>query len=89
MIKPRIDQFLYHTSFFKSRAEAQDFISSGFVTINSRIAKPSSQVKDGDEIRIMDNGFFIVIKAQIQIEDRTCYVGYTILNKGKEEVASC
>ena len=89
MTKPRIDQFLYHTSFFKSRAEAQEFISSGFVIINGKTAKPSSQVKEGDEIRILNDGYFLLIRAQVQIEDRTCYVGYTIIDKGKEKVASC
>ena len=89
MNRPRLDQYLYHTSFFASRAEAQSFINSGFVILNDRVAKPSSPVKNDDVIKIINDDVYLVIKAQINIENNICYVGYEVIQKGKINKASC
>ncbi len=89
MKKPRLDQYLYHTSFFSSRTEAQEFISSGFVLLNGDTAKQSSAVKNGDIIKIINQNYFIKIQTEITIEGNTCYVGYKVLEKGKINIATC
>jgi len=45
----RIDKWLWHARFFKTRAIAQMFVTSGKVRVNSeRISKSNQSVKPGD-----------------------------------------
>ena len=49
----RLDQYLFAESLVKSRTEAKGFITSGAVTVNSRvITKPSFDVCDGDDVTV-------------------------------------
>jgi len=45
----RIDKWLWHARFFKTRTIAQNFVTSGKVRLNSeRVAKANQAVKPGD-----------------------------------------
>ena len=48
----RIDKYLKVSRIIKRRTVATDACSAGRVEINGKIAKPSSEVKSGDIIRI-------------------------------------
>ncbi len=48
----RIDKFLSSVNLVKRRTIAQDMVKSGVVFINGVQAKPSKEVKVGDEIEI-------------------------------------
>ncbi len=48
----RIDKFLWAVRLFKTRARAADFCKKGKVSIGTKTAKPSSEVKTGDVINL-------------------------------------
>ncbi|MBR3486874.1 MAG: RNA-binding S4 domain-containing protein [Clostridia bacterium] len=48
----RLDKFLKVSRMIKRRTVANEACSAGRVTINGKVAKPSAEVKEGDEIAI-------------------------------------
>lgn len=48
----RIDKWLWAARFYKTRSIASDAVDGGHVEVNGERAKPSKQVKPGDELRI-------------------------------------
>ena len=48
----RLDKFLKVSRIIKRRSVARDFADGEKVTINGRVAKPSSEVKKGDIIAV-------------------------------------
>lgn len=48
----RLDKFLKGPGIFKRRTLAQKVIEAGYVRVDGRIAKPSTEVKQGDIIEI-------------------------------------
>lgn len=48
----RIDKWLWAARFFKTRALAADAVDGGKVHVNGERAKPSRQLRVGDELRI-------------------------------------
>ncbi len=52
MEKVRIDKFLWAVRLFKTRSQAAEACSKGQVLINGNTAKPSKEVKTGDEISV-------------------------------------
>lgn len=48
----RLDKYLKVSRLIKRREAAKEFIDKGFVRLNGKIAKPSSEVKIGDVIEI-------------------------------------
>ena len=48
----RVDKFLNVVNIVKNRTKSQDMIKHKVVFINDKIAKTSSSVKCGDEVRI-------------------------------------
>lgn len=48
----RLDKFLKISLIFKTRSSAEKSIEDGLILINERIAKPSSNVKEGDILTI-------------------------------------
>jgi len=48
----RIDKFLNAVNITKRRTVAQDMLSSGVVSINGQVVKPSKNVEVGDTITI-------------------------------------
>ena len=48
----RIDKYLKVSRVIKRRTIAKDILDLGFVTINDKVAKPSSEVKENDIIEL-------------------------------------
>jgi ribosome-associated heat shock protein Hsp15 len=48
----RLDKWLWHTRFFKSRSQATDAVAGGLVHINGERVKPSRDVKMGDRLEV-------------------------------------
>lgn len=48
----RLDKYLKVSRLIKRREAAKEFIDRGYVRLNSKIAKPSTEVKEGDIIEI-------------------------------------
>ena len=89
----RIDQFLWHIRYFKSRRQSTDACKKGKIKLNTKIIKPSKEIQIGEiiEIRKKQNNFKIKISdipkkrvgpkiSNLYFEDLT---DYSILNKNK------
>ena len=48
----RVDKWLWAARFFKTRSQASDAVDGGHVEVNGERAKPSKQLRIGDELRI-------------------------------------
>ena len=48
----RLDKWLWHARFFKSRAQATDAVAGGLVHVNDERVKPSRDIKIGDRLYI-------------------------------------
>ena len=57
----RIDKWLWAARFFKTRSIATAEVEGGHVEINGERAKPSKQLRVGDELRIRVNQFTHVV----------------------------
>lgn len=56
-LETRLDNFVYRSGFAVSRAQARQFIRSGFFEVNGQVAKiPSMQLKVGDVLKPVDFG---------------------------------
>lgn len=51
----RLDKYLKVSHLIKRRTMAKDYIDAGFVKVNGKVAKPSTDVKVGDLIEIESN----------------------------------
>ncbi|MGB9807601.1 MAG: RNA-binding S4 domain-containing protein [Thermosulfidibacteraceae bacterium] len=58
----RIDKFLKVARLIKRRELAKEACNLGMVYINGRVAKPSSEVKEGDIVEIDTYGNYIKIR---------------------------
>ncbi|HET9453370.1 MAG TPA: RNA-binding S4 domain-containing protein [Gemmatimonadaceae bacterium] len=57
----RIDKWLWAARFYKTRSLASDAVEGGHVEVNGERAKPSKQVREGDELRVRLNQYTHVI----------------------------
>lgn len=48
----RLDKWLWHARFFKSRSQATDAVSGGLVHVNGERVKASRDIKPGDRLNI-------------------------------------
>ena len=75
----RLDKFLKKNSLIRRRVIAQQMIKGGRVKVNKRAAKPSYEVKDGDEIeiffgnrylkiRVVAGGYEVLADERVQVE---------------------
>lgn len=48
----RIDKWLWHARFFKSRSQATDAVAGGLVHVNGERVKPSREIHPGDALTI-------------------------------------
>lgn len=76
----RLDKWLWHARFFKSRSNATDAVAGGRVHVNGERAKPSRDVKIGDGLEISrEEQHFEVVVVSIPkrrgpaTEARACY----------------
>ena len=58
----RLDKFLKSVSLVKRRSVAKSMIVAGRVLVNKRKAKPSYEVKTGDEIEIFFGNRYVRIR---------------------------
>ncbi len=58
----RIDKFLKVSRILKRRTVAQEACDRGKVEINGKAAKPSSPVKEGDEVTVKFSGGELVFR---------------------------
>ncbi len=56
MEKVRIDKWLWAARFYKTRSLAADEINKGRIEVNSQVAKPSREVKQGDMVAMRREG---------------------------------
>lgn len=57
----RIDKWLWAARFYKTRSLASDAVEGGHVEVNGERAKPSKQIREGDEVRVRLNQYTHVI----------------------------
>lgn len=48
----RLDKYLKVSRLIKRREAAKEFIDKGYIRLNGKIAKPSTEVKVGDHVEI-------------------------------------
>ncbi|MEM7422931.1 MAG: RNA-binding S4 domain-containing protein [Pseudomonadota bacterium] len=61
--KIRVDKWLWHSRFFKSRGLASDTAGSGALRVNGeRVSKASQMVRPGDVLTFPKSGFIRVIQ---------------------------
>ncbi|GAA5220527.1 RNA-binding S4 domain-containing protein [Membranihabitans marinus] len=70
MIETRIDKWLWATRIFKSRTQANTATKKGHILLNGDKAKPSSTVKEGDELLVKKNGYNYEFRVEKIIDKR-------------------
>lgn len=58
----RLDKFLKVSRLIKRRTVANEVSEQGRIYVNGNVAKPSKQLKEGDEIKIAQSNKNIVVK---------------------------
>ncbi len=67
----RIDKWLWHSRFFKSRSAAARFVASGRVRVNRRpISKTAHALKEGDILTFVQRDSVIVVQVRALGERR-------------------
>lgn len=85
----RIDRFLSVCKVYKKRSLAKQALDDGLVMVNGKIAKPSTMIKNNDEITLYLGINKITIKADIKKDEQKIFVGYTLLYRSQERVPLC
>lgn len=84
----RLDKYLKVSRIIKRRTVAKEVADKGRVQVNGQIAKSSTDVKVGDEIKILFGNKTLVVKV-LQIQDTTkkdeAKDLYEILSETKEQ----
>ncbi|HEY1614525.1 MAG TPA: RNA-binding S4 domain-containing protein [Rhizomicrobium sp.] len=69
--RSRIDKWLWHARFFRSRALAQNAATSGLIRVNgTRIGKPSASVRPGDVVTLPRGREVVVVRIESLAERR-------------------
>ena len=63
----RLDKYMKVSRLIKRREVAKEMIDLGYVSINGKIAKPSSEVEEGDVLEI---------EGEDEFDDATDFVGH-------------
>jgi ribosomal 50S subunit-recycling heat shock protein len=77
----RLDLFLKKTMIIKRRVIAKEIVERGNASINNKVAKPSSEVKDGDIITLKLGKNLVEVKAIILIKNQKEWPNYDIIRK--------
>lgn len=72
----RLDLFLKETRIIKRRTIAKEYCDRGLVLVNNKIAKPSLEVKNGDDIDIKLGAKILAIKAVVEPGNKKEKVSY-------------
>ncbi len=70
MDRVRIDKWLWSIRIFKSRTIATDACKDGKVKLGDTILKPSHEIKIGDELFVIKDGFRLHLKVTGLLEKR-------------------
>lgn len=80
----RLDLFLKRTQLIKRRTIAKELVLRDMSKINGRVAKPSSEVKDGDIVNLKLGPRNIEVKAIIEIKGTKEFPSFELLKDEKE-----
>lgn len=83
----RLDLYLKKTTLIKRRTVAKEIVERGHTLINEKMAKPSSEVKDGDLITLKLGPRTIIVKAIIEIKKEKEIPGYDLIREEKNQNA--
>ena len=72
----RLDLFLKTARLIKRRTIAKEFCDRGLVVVNGKAAKPSYEVKDGDQITLKFGEIILELIAHIEIKGTKEIVSY-------------
>ena len=86
-ILKRLDKYMKVSRIIKRRTVANEAASAGRISVNGRTAKPSSDVKPGDEIDILLGGKHFVVRVEnvqetVRKEDAAGM--YTVLREARD-----
>ncbi|MBC7984245.1 MAG: RNA-binding S4 domain-containing protein [Candidatus Obscuribacterales bacterium] len=61
----RLDKWLWHARFFKSRAQATDAVTGGLVHLNDERVKPAREVRVGDQLHVTrgEERFEVIVRS--------------------------
>jgi ribosome-associated heat shock protein Hsp15 len=63
--RSRIDKWLWHARFYRSRAQAQEAAASGLLRLNGlRVEKPSAGVQPGDVVTLPRGRDVLAVRIQ-------------------------
>lgn len=79
----RLDLFLKKTMIIKRRVIAKEIVEKGHAFVNDKVAKPSTEIKDGDIIQMNLGPSSIVVKAEITLKNNKEVVSYELISKTK------
>lgn len=66
----RVDKWLWAARFYKTRSLASAAVDGGHIDVNGERAKPSKQIREGDELRIRVNQNTYVVHVRGMAERR-------------------
>jgi len=89
IIKVRLDKFLKETRVIPRRSVAKDVIDNGNILLNEKIAKPCTNVNDGDIIKIYIRGIELVIKAKVEPKGKKIFVSAELLERNVSDITKC
>ena len=83
----RLDKYMKVSRIIKRRSVANEAADAGRISVNGRIAKPSTDVKPGDEVDILLGGRHFVVRVEsvqetVRKEDAARM--YTVLREGRD-----
>lgn len=77
----RLDLILKHSGLVKRRTVAKFYCDHGLVTVNDKVGKPSTDVKDQDVISIKIGEKIINFTVHIEVDGRKMIIYYEKLEK--------
>ena len=81
----RLDLFLKKTAIIKRRTIAKEIVIRGLVSVNNKVAKPSTEVKDGDVLSMKLGNHYIEAKAIIELKGTKENPSFEILKEIKQD----
>lgn len=79
----RLDLVLKQTGIIKRRTIAKELAEKGHISINNRIAKPSSEVKEDDILSLHLGSRFIEVKILFILKGKRTYPTFELLSSEK------
>ncbi len=75
----RLDLFLKKTVIIKRRTIAKEIVERGHVQVNGKVAKPSTDVKDGDILDLALGNHRTKVKAKVELRGNKEFPSYEII----------